>query len=274
LVTGNAHILILPVMAFNVVTFFDLGFGRDLILSASYITYSALIWKLWRRGPDAVTQCRLQQTQVIRHWMLATVAVMLTMCTVDGVIAFAFVYAGEAVAKTYVSIGAVFGAFVTVILFAVRSRAAGSQSHSHNVSMSLEPNIRRFLTEHNRFSDPELTLDKLAKRMHLPSRKISTSINHATGMNVSQYINSLRLEYAVGVLDTTDLPVARVGEMSGFLTRSNFYREFQRVYGQSPAAYRNRAQVCKFKKYAELALRAWSLGLWPRGLRPRVFLQK
>ena len=32
--------------------------------------------------------------------------------------------------------------------------------------------------------------------------------------------------------------VTKIAAESGFLTRSNFYREFQRVYDQSPTEYR------------------------------------
>ncbi len=111
------------------------------------------------------------------------------------------------------------------------------------VSLSLEPQVNAFLRENHRFADPNLTLDKLAKRIHIPARKISMAINHVSGMNVSQYINQMRLAHAAEMLLKSDDPVAHISEKSGFLTRSNFYREFQRVYGTSPAAYRDQARI-------------------------------
>ena len=59
------------------------------------------------------------------------------------------------------------------------------------------------------------------------------------GVNVSQYVNALRLEHAADLLSSSDESVATIMTRSGFLTRSNFYREFQRRYGQTPAAYRS-----------------------------------
>jgi AraC-like DNA-binding protein len=51
------------------------------------------------------------------------------------------------------------------------------------------------------------------------------------------------LAHAAEMLLKSDDPVAQISEKSGFLTRSNFYREFQRVYGTTPAAYRDQARI-------------------------------
>jgi len=55
---------------------------------------------------------------------------------------------------------------------------------------------------------------------------------------VSQYVNGFRLDHAAQLLRSTDTSVVQVMAQSGFLTRSNFYREFQNRFGQTPAAYR------------------------------------
>jgi len=86
--------------------------------------------------------------------------------------------------------------------------------------------------------DPELSVQRLAKRMHLPVRSLSAAINQSQGMNVSQYVNSFRLEHAAGLLRDSSDSVIEIMSASGFLTRSNFYREFQRVYGQTPSEFR------------------------------------
>jgi AraC-like DNA-binding protein len=55
---------------------------------------------------------------------------------------------------------------------------------------------------------------------------------------VSQYVNGFRVEHAARLLRDTDTSVAKIMEQSGFLTRSNFYREFQKRYDEAPAAFR------------------------------------
>ena len=88
------------------------------------------------------------------------------------------------------------------------------------------------------YLDPDLSVQRLARRLHLPVRTLSSAINQSEGINVSQWVNGFRLAHAAQLLETTKAPVSDVMTQSGFLTRSNFYREFQRVYGQSPASYR------------------------------------
>jgi len=51
-------------------------------------------------------------------------------------------------------------------------------------------------------------------------------------------VNGFRLAHAATLLRETQLSVTEIAALSGFLSRSNFYREFQRSYGQSPVTYR------------------------------------
>ena len=88
------------------------------------------------------------------------------------------------------------------------------------------------------YLDTGLTADRLAKRLHIPTRALSEAINQRQNMNVSQYVNGFRLRRAAELLAQTDQGLADVMAQSGFLTRSNFYREFQREYGQTPVNYR------------------------------------
>jgi transcriptional regulator GlxA family with amidase domain len=55
---------------------------------------------------------------------------------------------------------------------------------------------------------------------------------------MSQYVNEFRLAHAARLLADTDESVANIATQSGFIARSNFYRAFQRIYGQSPIEYR------------------------------------
>jgi len=102
----------------------------------------------------------------------------------------------------------------------------------------IEEKFRTLMDEHHLYLDPELTVQRLAKRLHLPARTLSAAINRMQGTNVSQYVNTFRLDHAARLLVDTKDSVSSIAIESGFMTRSNFYREFQRVYGQSPTEYR------------------------------------
>lgn len=94
-----------------------------------------------------------------------------------------------------------------------------------------------FMAEKRPFLDPDLTLTRLARKVGLPAKTISAAINRASGKNVSRYVNRFRIEEACERIrqgaNVTDAMLA-----SGFNTKSNFNREFIRVVGQSPTAWR------------------------------------
>ncbi|WP_377845214.1 helix-turn-helix domain-containing protein [Bosea sp. UC22_33] len=60
-----------------------------------------------------------------------------------------------------------------------------------------------------------------------------------TGKNVSQYINDFRVAEACRLLPAKRSVTMAMLE-AGFQTKSNFNREFRRVTGLSPAAWRDR----------------------------------
>jgi AraC-like DNA-binding protein len=88
------------------------------------------------------------------------------------------------------------------------------------------------------FRDPDLTLNRLARRLGVPSRQISGAVNRLHGRNVSQVVNEYRIAEAKRLLSETELSVTEIMLQSGFQTKSNFNREFLRVTGTSPSAWR------------------------------------
>ncbi|MDG1211928.1 MAG: helix-turn-helix domain-containing protein [Paracoccaceae bacterium] len=58
-------------------------------------------------------------------------------------------------------------------------------------------------------------------------------------------MNDRRIEAAAEALLTTNSKIEIIAQNSGFLSRSNFYREFQGVHGITPAAYRKAGEAGK-----------------------------
>lgn len=86
------------------------------------------------------------------------------------------------------------------------------------------------------YLDPNLTLARLARKLGTPAKQVSAAVNRATGENVSRYVNSARIEAARSAL-LEGKTVTQAMYASGFQTRSNFNREFQRIVGSSPTAW-------------------------------------
>ena len=89
------------------------------------------------------------------------------------------------------------------------------------------------------YKDMELNLKRIAHRLRRPPRHVSEAVNRCRGMSVSVYVNNFRVEEACRLLRETDEPVTQITFASGFLTKSNFNREFLRVRGMSPKAFRS-----------------------------------
>lgn len=99
------------------------------------------------------------------------------------------------------------------------------------------------MKEQHVFTDPDLTLNRLARKLGIPARKISVAVNKTHNENISKVINSYRIEHAKTLLKQSDGTITDIFLNSGFQTKSNFNREFLRITGQTPSEYRSSPQV-------------------------------
>ncbi len=64
----------------------------------------------------------------------------------------------------------------------------------------------------------------------------------------TEYINKIRLKYAVNELTSTQKAVIDIAYDAGFNNLAYFYRLFKRLYQQSPLVYRRRAQAVFYSR--------------------------
>lgn len=101
--------------------------------------------------------------------------------------------------------------------------------------------LEAFLKREPMHLDPNLTLSRLARRLHLPEKRLSMAINRATGANVSRYVNSWRIRHACELIEGGATITDAMFD-SGFNTKSNFNREFLREKGIPPNQWKQRSQ--------------------------------
>lgn len=101
--------------------------------------------------------------------------------------------------------------------------------------------LAAFLKREPMHLDPSLTLSRLARRLHLPEKRLSTAVNRATGANVSRYINTWRVRHACTLIED-GATVTDAMLDSGFNTKSNFNREFLRETGVPPSKWKRGMQ--------------------------------
>lgn len=107
----------------------------------------------------------------------------------------------------------------------------------------LATDLDRLMTERRLWADPDLNLARLARRLGMPARAVSEAVNRVHGVSVSHYVNNHRITEACRLLADTDLSVTRILFEAGFVTKSNFNREFLRVTGENPSDWRRRLSL-------------------------------
>lgn len=85
-----------------------------------------------------------------------------------------------------------------------------------------------------------LSLDVLAKQLHLNKYYISHIINTRINMRLNTFINSLRVQAACKMLCNTDKKITIIAQLTGFETIRSFNRAFIGIVGITPKEFRQR----------------------------------
>lgn len=87
--------------------------------------------------------------------------------------------------------------------------------------------------------DGTIQVPELAALVGVSASHLSTLFRQATGGGVLAHHTALKMALARRLLDTTTLGIAEVGHEVGYSDQFYFSRQFRRVHGQSPSAYRS-----------------------------------
>lgn len=90
------------------------------------------------------------------------------------------------------------------------------------------------------YAEP-LRVRDLAELVHLHPAWFSTRFRQLTGLSPAQYVLRYRLERARELLVSTDRSVREIAAMTGFQDPLYLSRQFRRLLGASPTAYRQSA---------------------------------
>lgn len=217
----------------------------DWVIIASYAFYSVAMFRLWRRGPDALSLARVDVTRSLSNWLLRGIGFLIFILLLDTAIALDFAINGGRNASRLISFGTVplifllLATLISLPLMFSRTRTVPApEPEADTEDTEIMARLGSLMENRQLFLDHDITVQRLAKRLGLPSRRVSAAVNRTQSTNMSQYVNTFRLKYAARLLTETDKSVTEIAIKSGFLARSNFYREFQKTFEQSPTEYR------------------------------------
>lgn len=220
----------------------------DVIIGMTFAVYCLALFLVWIGGPDRLSEAPTGQSGLLHKLQLVAILVMAATLATDAWIGLLFAQQKFAMAADIISYAslafllAAFGLAVLALRYRPPRRSEKNVSAAQADKVALVEAARRILLEQELYRDPALTLTRLARRTGTPDRDLSQAVNKVVGVNVSQFVNQIRLEEAARLLAETNAPVTRIHEQVGFLTRSNFYREFQRMFEEAPGAYRKNIQ--------------------------------
>ncbi len=218
----------------------------DAALVAIFVAYAIAILLLMRSGTDALRLAPFEgATKAYRAILFAAFALLLS-AAIDTFVYFDLASTGGEYARPVIAIA-------NLGLLAILAVAAASASASNRPAETMEeaspPDavgdkqtlaaLQTLMQTRHAYRDVDLNLDRLARKLGIPARQISTAVNRTTGKNVSQFVNEFRISEACTLLVQTDRPVTEIMFEVGFQTKSNFNREFRRVTGTAPLLWRD-----------------------------------
>lgn len=107
----------------------------------------------------------------------------------------------------------------------------------------LRKRIEQLMTEKQLFLQQNLKVADLSQHLCTNRNYIYLAINRNMGISFSEYVNRLRIDYARTLIDRNPkMPLMEVAELSGFYSRTSFYRNFKQQLGMSPKEYQEKAR--------------------------------
>jgi AraC-like DNA-binding protein len=165
------------------------------------------------------------------------------MVVADFLVYAALIFAHHSAALQFLTgASGLFTAFVFLVtLIGVPMTFSGSASPP---AQAVEPDtddnsvMAALAAQKQHYTDSDLTLARAARRLSLPARDVSGTINRATGEKLARYVNGFRILHAQQALRETDAPVTQLMSEASFVSKSSFNTEFRRITGQTRSSYR------------------------------------
>lgn len=96
--------------------------------------------------------------------------------------------------------------------------------------------LNKVIAEH--ISDPALDQQLLCSELGMSRASLFNKMKAITGTGAKEYITKIRLEKAKNLIETTQLSIAEISEMTGFASQSYFSTAFKAYTGVSPSKYK------------------------------------
>lgn len=116
-----------------------------------------------------------------------------------------------------------------------RDIANGDKSEGKAFYGIIEQKLESLCEKNQLFLEPDLTRESLCLRLSVGRTYLSLYL-HSRGLTFYQYINTLRVEYAIKLMEQNpDMSIRKISELSGFRSQTTFRKVFQELMGCLPS---------------------------------------
>ena len=112
------------------------------------------------------------------------------------------------------------------------------QRNSHSVYSGKSEIVKKAVEYIHKNYAEGIQLQTIAEELHINKSYLSSLFRNETGINVTEYINDVRLESVANLLKTTNKSITEISFECGFESQSYFSKLFSRKYGCTPREYR------------------------------------
>ncbi len=236
-----------PVGLAQIAIISDIPASADVFVLGITSIYLFRVARLLPCNSDDFVHVAPHALRILRAAVYATIFLLGMMVASDILIVAASVLSGDAfVLRFLTGISGVFTAFIFVVALVgapmLLRPAKDSVINSDDPTDSdraMMATLDAFMNDRHVYTDSNLTLARVARRLSVPVRDVSTAINRITGENFSRYINGFRVRHAQDALRNTELPITEVMFDAGFISKSSFNTEFRRITGRTPSQFRS-----------------------------------
>jgi len=100
-----------------------------------------------------------------------------------------------------------------------------------------------FMEHKEGYTDPDLTLTRLAETLSIPRNDLSRIINEKTGKTFNDFVNYYRVQKVIALFNDPfqkNEPLPTLIFQAGFNSITTFQKAFKKMTGESPVAFRKK----------------------------------
>ena len=219
----------------------------DPFILCTFLGFGIAILRHAYLGQDALALVQIDKIDGAMRAMIFTGAALVCSAFVDLFVIMDFIRTGEANAGLTITLAQT-GFLLLIGLAALFGQSGASADEGPEGSLptpdvteedgAIVARLTQLFEVTALHKETELNLRRMARRLGLPDRSVSRAINKTQNMSVSQFVNGFRIRDAAQMLRQSDQTILQVSLSAGFMTKSNFNREFARVMGQTPSQWR------------------------------------